>query len=435
MSEHAAPRSGWIPLAILVVALTLRVAFLFGHPMPLRSDELDYDQLGWTLARTGTYSMEGHPTAYRAIGYPAVLAAVYAVAGRNPAAAKLVQVFLDAGTALLLYFLFSRRNRTAGLLVGLTWAAFPAAILFASQLFSESVSVFALVLFACVLDRIDLNGREFPWVAGLLLGGLVLVRPFLALFALSIPIAFHRTGAERRILAVVTLACLPVALWIGRNALVMHAPVLTTSTGVNLLIGNNPIATGGYSRVDSASVPTVDGSETRADSAATRAAASYAAEHPYRTLSTALRKVLLLLTSEGELVVGNFAEGAGNAWGRFRDRFRPVPLWIHLLVSLPSALILILGTLGLATRRSDLVSRLFYALLLTTLVSTVIFFGGSRFRFPLMPFLSGFAAEVIAAPKARLRAFTRTRLALVVAACSVYIVVWAGELYLMRVLR
>src|SRR5206468_5299269 len=45
----------WAPLAILAVAFLLRVGFVLLHPRPLTSDELDYDELAWSLAKNGSY--------------------------------------------------------------------------------------------------------------------------------------------------------------------------------------------------------------------------------------------------------------------------------------------------------------------------------------------------------------------------------------------
>jgi len=418
--------SRWIPAAIFVSALLLRAAFFTAHSRPLQSDEIDYDELGWTLATTGAYSSQGHPTAYRPIGYPASIAAVYAIAGRNPLAVKWAQAILDSGTAVLLFALFSRRHRAAGFIAGVAWAWFPAAILFTDQLFSESLLVFFLVGFFYVASRDDAK----PWLAragGLLLGGLILIKPLvMSLFAVAAPYALDPKRPRRRV-AMLAFAFLPVALWIARNALVMGAPVLTTSAGVNLFIGNHRGATGSYAPVDAATAPPEGRTEIQNDAFAGRAALDDMARDPFGTAARAVRKVLLLATSEGELVVGHFAKDDG----RYRERFRSVPAWIHLLVSVPSALVLVLGVLGLLTRAPDRTSRLFYALLVGTVLSTIIFFGGSRFRFPLMAPLVGFAAEFSCAWRAGAVAFTKRKLVLATATIGTFLAVWACEIYLL----
>jgi hypothetical protein len=419
-----------ISAAIFVLALLLRLLILAAHPRPLQSDEIDYDQLGWNLASTGRYSVDGHPTAYRAIGYPASIAGIYAIAGRNPTAVKVVQAVLDSGTAVLLFLLFARRNRRAGILAGVTWALLPAAILFSSQLFSESLLVFALVLFVYLADVETVSLRRAQLV-GLYLGGLILIKPLvIALFAIAAPFVILARNPVRRA-TMLAFAVVPVALWVLRNTLVIGAPVLTTSVGVNLFIGNNPRATGSYAPVDPAVAPPSGDTELANDAAAGRAALESIARAPLTALTRAIRKVIFLFTSEGELVVGNFAGESGAAG--YRDRYRSVPPWIHLLVSLPTALLMILGTLGLATRRPDLLGRIFYLLLFATVLSCVLFFGGSRFRFPLLALLSGFAAEFVVERRERVLGFTRRRLAVSAAVAAGVIVVWVGEVALIGI--
>ena len=417
----------WAPFAILAVAFLLRVGFVLLHPRPLTSDELDYDELAWSLAKNGTYQIHGHPTAYRPIGYPAIVGLGYVIFGRSPIAIRLLQSVCDSLTALLLYRLFAVRDRLAGLYAGLMWAVFIPAMLFSGQMFSETIFAFLLVLFVYLLSRSCAKENKSPFAAGLVLGGLVLIKPMTLIFTAILVFTLARMKSCRKYLALLTWACLPVALWLGRNIVELRSPALTTSTGINLLIGNNPQATGGYSRV---AAPSSGSSETSADSAATRMALQYIRENPWQAAQTAVKKVLLLMSSDGELAVGNFSDAAATSGLRFKERFRSVPIWVHLLVSLPSALLLILGTFGLSTREPDLFGTVFYSLLAAILVSTIVFFGGSRFRFPLMPFLAGFAGEAIAQARLRTRKLRGWHLALPLMVCSVCVLVWASEFYL-----
>jgi len=392
------------------------------------SDELDYDELGWTIATSGAYSTHGQPTAYRAIGYPLFVAGVYEIAGRRPTAVRLVQALCDSLSGLLLFYLLARRNAHTAVWLGASWAVFTPAILFANQIFSESIFVFVLVLFTYLLCR-D-SGREIRsiWVPGIVLGVLVLIKPAMLLFTVALPFALSKLHLRPAALKLIAWACIPIALWVGRNAIVMRAPVLTTSTGMNLLIGNNPRATGGYSLPD---VLPLGSDERSADSAAFRIALEYVDEHPVRAVGTGIKKLLLLMSSEGELAVGNFYRQPSAFPVRFSEKLRAVPIWIRTLVSLPFALVLILGTLGLATRRYDLMDGVFWALLFGIVASSFIFFGGSRFHFPLTPFLAAFAAEFVTEGRFKIRTVGRWHLSLSVAACLVYVFVWAGEIYLL----
>ncbi len=390
---HAAPPlSRWIPAAIFALALLLRLTFIATNPRPLRSDEIDYDNLGWTLATTGSYATDGHPTAYRPVGYPAAIAAVYAVVGHHPAAVTIVQA-----------------DRRAGILAGATWAVLPAAILFASQLFSECLTVFALVLFLHLANAIEISPQRARAV-GLHLGFMTLLRPLVSgFFALAAPLALLSKNPARRV-AMLAFVLVPIGLWAARNALVIGAPVITTSVGTNLFIGNRPGATGSYAPVDPTDAPPGGDTELTRDAAAGRAAFQSIQTAPLEAAVRLIKKVAFLLTSEGELVAGHFA-GEVPEGTRYRERLRSVPPWLHILVSGPTAIVMILGILGLGSRRPDRIGRLFYALLFATVLSCAIFFGGSRFRFPLLVLLVGFAAEFVVNWRARVSSFTRVRLA------------------------
>jgi 4-amino-4-deoxy-L-arabinose transferase-like glycosyltransferase len=393
------------------------------------SDEIDYDQLGSTIVRTGTYSLDGTPTAYRAVGYPALVATTYWIGGSHPTAVKIVQAICDSGTALLLFLTLSRRSRSAALAAGLSWAVFPAAVLFASQMFPESMFVFGLALFAYGLDRTYTTGKGPLWILGLLLGCLVLVKPTMILFAAFLVVALPRARPDPLRLRLLAWACLPIALWVVRDAVVMHAPVLTTSAGTNLLIGNNPNATGGYSAVEMSGAHTHE-NEVENDARAMHAAVEYVRRNPGRTLVNGIKKIGFLMSSEGELAVGQFSRNAADFSIRFQDKFRALPAWIHLIVSLPTALVMIVGTVGLATRTPDTFGRLFWALLTATLVTSVVFFGGSRFRFPLMIFMTAFAGEFMVDVHGRLRRLRGKRLGAVGFTISAFALAWIVELWL-----
>jgi len=423
---HAAPPlSRWIPAAIFALALLLRLTFIATNPRPLRSDEIDYDNLGWTLATTGSYATDGHPTAYRPVGYPAAIAAVYAVVGHHPAAVTIVQAVLDSATAVLLFLLFAGVDRRAGILAGATWAVLPAAILFASQLFSECLTVFALVLFLHLANAIEISPQRARAV-GLHLGFMTLLRPLVSgFFALAAPLALLSKNPARRV-AMLAFVLVPIGLWAARNALVIGAPVITTSVGTNLFIGNRPGATGSYAPVDPTDAPPGGDTELTRDAAAGRAAFQSIQTAPLEAAVRLIKKVAFLLTSEGELVAGHFA-GEVPEGTRYRERLRSVPPWLHILVSGPTAIVMILGILGLGSRRPDRIGRLFYALLFATVLSCAIFFGGSRFRFPLLVLLVGFAAEFVVNWRTRVASFTRGRLAMAAAVIGSCIAVWLGE--------
>jgi len=425
ISRHDAAK--WIPLAVFLVALAVRVTFVLLHPRPLVSDELDYDQLGWTLATTGRLETDGHPTAYHMPGYPAFVAATYALFGRSLGALGIVQGVIDSVTAVLLTLLVPRTQPRAALGLGLTWAFLPAAVLFSSQMFTETVFVFGLVGLTVLLSRARTFSSSAACAVGAILGGLILIRPVAAILILVVPLLVPPRSARIRLL-LISFACVPLVLWTVRNALVMHKFVLATFLGVNLLIANHPGATGSYSVQ---SVPRVNArGEAATDSASFQVAMHQIGKNPGDFLERGGRKLLLLLISEGELEVGHFSPKAHDTSARYLEKLRAVPAWLHLLVSLPTALVLILGSFGLATRAHDRTDTIFAALAIGTVVSVLFFIGSSRYRFPLMPFLALFSTEFLADARSRLAGVRPLRLVLACGFSLLVIVVWVVEFYL-----
>jgi len=423
---HAPARSrpaGTILLTVFVLALAVRITFMVFHPEPLRSDELDYDQLGWTLAKTGHFATDGHPTAYHMPGYPAVVAAMYAIFGRSPAAVKIAQAILDSFTALLLAWMVARTSLRAALGVGIVWAFFPAAVLFSSQLFSETVFVFGLVAVTALVARARSLSSPAACALGIALGGLILIRPVAGILIPTLAILLP--PARVRVLLIV-FACVPVVLWIHRNAVVIHRPVLSTLSGANLLIANYPGATGRYS-VNAPAVTARD--EAAMDSASTYAAIRYIRDDPTGFAVRGARKALLLLTSEGELAMGHFSPRAAEP-ARYLERLRAVPTWIYLLVGLPTAITLILGCLGLAIRRIDAIEVIFIGLTVATVLSVIPFIGSSRYRFPLMPYFALFSIEFLAPGRSRFAGVPWPRIALACAASLLIVLVWGAELHM-----
>ena len=425
ISQHHPAK--WVPLAVFLVALAVRVTLVLLHPRPLVSDELDYDQLGWTLATTGRLETDGHPTAYHMPGYPAFVAATYAIFGRSLTALGIVQGVIDSLTAVLLTLLVPRRHPRAALGLGLTWAFLPAAVLFSSQMFTETVFVFVVIGLTVFLSKARPLSSPAACAVGVILGGLILIRLVAAILIPTVPLLVPPRPARLRLL-LISFACLPLALWTLRNALVLHKLVLATFLGVNLLIANHPGATGRY-KVDSLPHGNVRG-EAASDSASFQVAMHHIWTKPGDFVVRGGRKVLLLLISEGELVAGHFSPKAQDPSARYLEKLRAVPVWLHLLVSLPTALVLILGSFGLATRAHDRTGTIFAALAVGTVVSVLFFIGSSRYRFPLMPFLALFSTEFLADPRSRLASVRPMRLVLASGVSLLMIVVWAVEFHM-----
>jgi 4-amino-4-deoxy-L-arabinose transferase-like glycosyltransferase len=201
--------------------------------------------------------VDGRPTAFFPPGYPAVLAAAYAVFGVHPALPKILNA---AFATLACLFTYAAGRAAYGWRVGIVAAALlalcPGDVFYAGVTLSEPL--FGCALVGLVLAFLLWNrsgGPRLRWlVFGLLLGAASLVRGIALPFA-AVPLAAwlaERGLRDReswlRFGTVALGVALAVAPWTVRNQLRLGYPILIASDGANaLLIAHSPIADGSQS--------------------------------------------------------------------------------------------------------------------------------------------------------------------------------------------
>ena len=387
--------------AIMIAALAflVRLAFVSAHERPLFSDEIDHDRLGATLAATGTYSDEGRPTAYRPIGYPALIAGVYAVAGRSPWAVHVAQAALGGVSAILLWLIAGRGR--AGLWASGVWALYPPSILYADLLLPETVFTALLLAGALLATRGAFGSRRLSLLLGATVGALALVKPMALLLLLGLPLAARIDRIRPTHFALLALGtAIVIGPWLFRNWIVIGYPTPATSVGANLLIGNNPYATGGYSeRVPLEMIPR-DEAEGERDAGEIASALRYIAKEPLLFFRNGFGKLAHLFGTEGGMVVWGFHRSPGDPASHLREKYRSLPFWLHAVVSGPYVLAILIGTLGFFAYPRGPTRAYFLAALGATVATHFVFYGGGRYHFPLMPFFALFAATVLTGRRA-----------------------------------
>ena len=160
----------WVTLA----ALGLRLLFLFRFPA-VTTDSFVYGDIAKNWLQHGIYGLSGpdeiSPTYIRLPGYPAFLAAVFAIFGMEHYRAVLVlQVFVDIGTCFLIAdiarrLVSPRAARAAFLLAALC----PFLASYAAAALTETLEIFFTVLaFDCAiagLETLDQSGCGRGWDA------------------------------------------------------------------------------------------------------------------------------------------------------------------------------------------------------------------------------------------------------------------------------
>jgi hypothetical protein len=241
-------------LVIFLVALTARMAVVVwgSGRFPAVEDGHYYDVLARRIAGGAGYTWlwpDGAVTyvAHYPVGYPAIVAAGYALLGATTGIAMTLNALVGAAGAYAAYRLVDgvgvARWRPAA--AGAAVALHPALVPYTAALMTEGVTASLLVVVAALAATARSSRRSWPAIAGagVVLGIATLVRPqCIALApvfgALAVP-EHARLGSRLATAAIVSALALACVLpWTARNCLHMHrCALVSVNGGWNLLIG------------------------------------------------------------------------------------------------------------------------------------------------------------------------------------------------------
>lgn len=384
-------------LALVGLALLLRVSFLVSYDHVPVSDETDYLELTTSIVDTRSYSIGGVPSAFRPPGYPAFLAAIRVIFGPSLVVIRIIQMFLDIGIVVGLYAMGLNYGRIVAAFAGLLWALFPPAILYSSLVLSETFSAFLLVaLFVTLTSQAWPASAVRLLVAGLLAGVLVLVKAWVLLFAIGvILLLWIRTQARSKLLLFSAGLLLIIAPWMMRNVIVFGSPLISTNAGINLYMGNNPSATGAYKAGLPDTLLAVSHDELEFHRLSLSLAIGHILQDPASFVGRIPVKIAHTFRGEGELLVWAFHPNIRDKTSSFSDKYRSLPLTLILGVNFFYMTFLLIGIAGVLRFWQSEHTSLTVLLSGTLVAVHAMFFGGSRFHFLLMPLMTLFAARLL----------------------------------------
>ncbi|MBN9145069.1 MAG: hypothetical protein BGP00_03185 [Novosphingobium sp. 63-713] len=240
--------------SLLLLAVTIRLAAHFALPQPLQSDGLAYFTLAQTMA-DGEWPVDNlGQHAFYSIGYPLVLAPFFALLGASAGVAFGVNLALALATGGLIVLL----AREAGLsdlgrkLALLGYALWLPGIWNCTMLARENLSTPLLVAVVWLALRLLRSPSSLGlaaatgavWGAAMLAGTSAL--PLIAAPLLALVLGGSVRRAVVPALAMGMGAALVLAPWAMATQAMLGRPTLSTNTGFNLYIGNNPVATGRF---------------------------------------------------------------------------------------------------------------------------------------------------------------------------------------------
>jgi 4-amino-4-deoxy-L-arabinose transferase-like glycosyltransferase len=406
----------FVPLC-LAAAVAVRVGWiLIVNPQPVSDMHWYYDHAvdiaqgrGYTLRPGGfwpenippptlipstAYPDSGLPTAYWPVGYPAFLAAIFAVTGPSVRAGQVANLVLGLGAVGLAYAIARRLfgDETVARLTLLILVFYPNHIVYTTLLASEPLFLFLLLAGIALL----LPPRSLGWnlAAGVVFGLACLVKPQAILVPLIVLVSQKQF---RAILPVYLILAVTLAPWLARNYGVFDQSVfISTNGGYNMLVGHNAHADGGYVFNRAITVILAPArAEPARDRLAARLAAAHIAANPVETIQRWPLKLWHLYARDTDGLYWN-EQGLGGSISLF---WLKIPAQLYYLAILAGFVAFLLGP----ARRCSAQTRLGVWLVLYFSAVTLLTFGYSRFHHPLMPWLAMYAAAAGQAVRERRR--------------------------------
>jgi len=241
----------WI-LFIFILAALLRIGYVLTLNDVSWVDEKDYMMLASKLVNFHEYSnIDGTPTAFRPVGYPLFLAALYSVRIQSPLAIRLAQVVTSLINLILLLQLLKMHNcKKAALWAALFYAIYPYFIMLPGTVLASTWFSFLLLSSTLLCIRATRSNSLLLFAAGgLVLGLATLTRTSAGVLAacilLWVFIQFQFNWRKTFSWAFVFSLVFVMVLfpWMLRNSQQLGAATLSTNGGRNLWLGNNPQTT------------------------------------------------------------------------------------------------------------------------------------------------------------------------------------------------
>jgi 4-amino-4-deoxy-L-arabinose transferase-like glycosyltransferase len=363
-------------------------------------DDLELIQRYISVERPTDYDPRGIPTSFRAPGYPAFLALVYAISGvggRRFLAARLTQALLGAALVPLSWALArgagfrERVARGAAIVI----AVFPLLIIYPLALASENLFVPLLTLGLVLTLKAGEQGRSRGHVlAGFVLGLAALTRSIVAGF---VPLAVlwiwwvaadKRAGLRNAILLVLCFLLVTVP-WAARNTLLHGQPTwIETSLGYNLYVGYHPQSTGTFQYGISLDLlPILDDAERNARGI--QAFQRFVSSDPRRVPYLMLRKAGHLWALDSRPLKYFYANGYLGQWSAW------LLALVFLIACAPLAVLAPVAAAGLICGRMERRKALITLLLVYYTGVHTLIMAEPRFHVPLLPLIAVLAAYAL----------------------------------------
>lgn len=349
-------------------------------PIP-QSDALDYHEHALRLAETHAYTANGFPTAYRPIGFPALLSVFYMI-WPSTIFGYVLQSLLVSISALLIALILKDYDaeNTISYAGSILYLLLPMTWMQSMTFMSEPLAIMCMLL--SVFIHIAFQDMRSRIVEGLFWGIAVLTRPIMIFSMIAILIHdIVKDNQKKNNIAFATGIIIAILPWMIRNTYVMGSPMIASNTGINLFIGHNPEANGSYKFVNE--MQRFDGqSEVEANTSAFTSAMQYIIDDPLHSLLLIPKKIAFLFASDAYLPLQSFKIDGKS----YRERMQNLPWWSYLLM-IPGGFVMFVGVSHGKILLQQNQGMRNIVIIIGMIVPCAIFFGTPRYHEPMIPFL------------------------------------------------
>lgn len=380
----------FILLGILLGALIIRFIFLFqiknNDPNFLHLEGTDAGSYDLLARQVLDGSLPKSPYSFNPL-YFYFLALIYSFTDPDPFKAIIVQIFIGVGTCLIVYLIGKRLfNQTIGLIAAGICALYGPFLVYETSILTTVLDTFLLLLGVFILLKsVEQSSLKWYFIAGIVLGlsalsraTTILVLPFLLLWLMI------KLGVNKKFLCSSLLIILGMILTFSpftyRNYKYSGEFILLTNTGpVAFWVGNNEDSEGVYHLP-----PYTEELRLKNENFYIEDALRFIREKPKEYLWLLYKKFTLFWNAyeipDNDIVYERF-----------------IKLSPLLKIMIPFGLVASLGLVGLllCLRRPNKNLLLLYFVIFGYMIAIILFFIQSRFRVPVVPYLSIFAAFTI----------------------------------------
>jgi 4-amino-4-deoxy-L-arabinose transferase-like glycosyltransferase len=187
--------------------------------------------------------------------YSYFLAVIFILGGKYQYTVFLVQAVLWSYTTFIFYLSMTKiMDGIGSLFAGLLFAIFPHFLLFTKEILTEAIyiPIWVFLLTCLLFIKIKVEAK-YLFGTGIFLGLLALVRREAILpggIMVIVLLGIYYGANWRKIILILSIifsvAGLVILPWLIRNYFALGKPVLSSSAGVNFMVGNNPLGNGAY---------------------------------------------------------------------------------------------------------------------------------------------------------------------------------------------